>query len=202
MTRLSPLRREAGRTRAGPLGRNERGIRAGTAARGDEPMALDICDDCKEPFLGEVCSHCGKPAPARGEIRRLPGEVVLAFAEHAQDRRHSTQVPRSMRSYRCSSSWRSRRARRPSLPRLPSWRWLLATMSRPDSKSTRRSWPVGAVHRDRRPRARATLAAGRVPCRLLDSPGVHVEDSSDRSEPQSQVGRLDAHDPERHPDSG
>jgi len=48
-------------------------------------MALDICDACGKPFFGGTCSHCGQAALERGEIRRLPGEVVLMFVEHAQD---------------------------------------------------------------------------------------------------------------------
>lgn len=46
-------------------------------------MALDICDDCTEPFIGAACPLCGKPTGERGDVRRLPREVVLAFVEHA-----------------------------------------------------------------------------------------------------------------------
>ncbi len=47
-------------------------------------MTLAVCDDCDEPFLGGACPRCGKPAQERGDIRRLPKEVVLAFVEHAE----------------------------------------------------------------------------------------------------------------------
>lgn len=47
-------------------------------------MALDICDDCGEPFRGDSCPHCGKPSGERGDVRRLPREVVLSFVEHAE----------------------------------------------------------------------------------------------------------------------
>lgn len=47
-------------------------------------MALEICDHCNEPYLGAVCPQCGTPAHERGDVRRLPGEVVLTFVEHAQ----------------------------------------------------------------------------------------------------------------------
>jgi len=46
---------------------------------------LDICEDCGEAYSGDTCPHCGKPTPPRGEIRRLPREVVLAFVEHAEE---------------------------------------------------------------------------------------------------------------------
>lgn len=50
-------------------------------------MALTICESCSEPFLGEidVCSNCGASLPHRGEIRRLPHEVVLGFVDHAEE---------------------------------------------------------------------------------------------------------------------
>lgn len=48
-------------------------------------MALEICDDCNEPYLGDVCPRCGKAAHERGDVRRLPREVVLTFVEHAQE---------------------------------------------------------------------------------------------------------------------
>jgi len=47
-------------------------------------VALAICDDCNEPFLGAACPQCGKPADERGDIRRLPREVVVTFVEHAE----------------------------------------------------------------------------------------------------------------------
>ncbi len=47
-------------------------------------MALQICDGCGEPFEGDPCPHCGRPAAERGDLRRLPQEVVLAFVDHAQ----------------------------------------------------------------------------------------------------------------------
>lgn len=48
-------------------------------------MSLHICDDCHQPFRGQAsaCPHCGEPLPERGDIRRLPREVVLSFVEHA-----------------------------------------------------------------------------------------------------------------------
>lgn len=46
-------------------------------------MALEICDGCGEPFEGDSCPHCGRPAAERGDLRRLPAEVVVAFVEHA-----------------------------------------------------------------------------------------------------------------------
>lgn len=49
-------------------------------------MTLRICDDCREPSVGNapVCLHCGKPLPERGDVRRMPREVVLSFVEHAE----------------------------------------------------------------------------------------------------------------------
>ncbi len=49
-------------------------------------MTLQICDDCHEPILGApaACPYCGKPVRERGDVRRLPREVVLSFVEHAE----------------------------------------------------------------------------------------------------------------------
>lgn len=47
-------------------------------------MSLEICDDCDEPFIGAACPLCGRPTDERGDIRRLPREVVLKFVENAQ----------------------------------------------------------------------------------------------------------------------
>ena len=46
-------------------------------------MVLEICDGCGETFEGDPCPHCGRPAAERGDLRRLPAEVVVAFVEHA-----------------------------------------------------------------------------------------------------------------------
>ena len=50
-------------------------------------MPISICEICKSVFRGEPeeCPECGSPQPGRGEIRRTPYEVVLAFVEHAQE---------------------------------------------------------------------------------------------------------------------
>lgn len=47
-------------------------------------MALAICDHCNEPFLGATCPRCDRPPDERGDIRRLPREVVVTFVEHAE----------------------------------------------------------------------------------------------------------------------
>jgi formate transporter len=47
-------------------------------------VALAICDDCDEPFIGAACPTCGRPTAERGDIRRMPREVVLGFVEHAE----------------------------------------------------------------------------------------------------------------------
>ncbi len=36
-------------------------------------------------LAGGTCPQCGKPAGTRGEVRRLPREVVLSFVGHAQE---------------------------------------------------------------------------------------------------------------------
>lgn len=50
-------------------------------------MAITICEKCETPFRGqgEVCPNCGASVEPRGEIRRLPHEVVLSFLEHAEE---------------------------------------------------------------------------------------------------------------------
>ncbi len=50
-------------------------------------MAITICETCGAAFLGEsdLCADCGKPTPSRGELRRMPHEVVLGFLEHAEE---------------------------------------------------------------------------------------------------------------------
>lgn len=50
-------------------------------------MEVTICDCCGEPMRGHPakCPDCGRPIPDRGDIRRLPREVVLDFVEHAED---------------------------------------------------------------------------------------------------------------------
>lgn len=50
-------------------------------------MAIDICETCGRPFRGrkEECPDCGAPLPERGEIRRLPHEVVHEFLAHAEE---------------------------------------------------------------------------------------------------------------------
>ena len=50
-------------------------------------MTLGICDHCGTPFrgAGETCPDCGSLLPERGEIRRLPKQVVLQFLEHAEE---------------------------------------------------------------------------------------------------------------------
>lgn len=49
------------------------------------PHALEVGDDPNEPFRADVCPQCGKPVGERGDVRRLPREVVLGFVEHAQE---------------------------------------------------------------------------------------------------------------------
>lgn len=48
---------------------------------------ISICETCGAAFdeRDEVCPGCGAPRPSRGEIRRLPHEVVLQFLEHAEE---------------------------------------------------------------------------------------------------------------------
>ncbi len=50
-------------------------------------MAINICETCGRAFRehGEACPDCGAPLPERGEIRRLPHEVVLQFLAHAEE---------------------------------------------------------------------------------------------------------------------
>jgi formate transporter len=50
-------------------------------------MAINICETCGGAFRGhgETCPDCGGTLPERGEIRRLPQEVVLQFLDHAEE---------------------------------------------------------------------------------------------------------------------
>ncbi len=50
-------------------------------------MTLSICETCGSPVHreSEACENCGESVPPRGEIRRLPHEVVLSFLEHAEE---------------------------------------------------------------------------------------------------------------------
>ncbi len=50
-------------------------------------MAINICETCGSVFRehGEACPDCGATLPERGEIRRLPHEVVLQFLAHAEE---------------------------------------------------------------------------------------------------------------------
>ena len=49
-------------------------------------MTISICETCGSAFRsqGDTCPDCGCPLPERGEIRRLPHEVVHQFLEHAE----------------------------------------------------------------------------------------------------------------------
>ena len=48
---------------------------------------MSICETCGSPLQSEntTCEGCGEPVSLRGEIRRLPHEVVLSFLEHAEE---------------------------------------------------------------------------------------------------------------------
>ncbi len=50
-------------------------------------MALGICEHCGAAFRGEaaICPGCGEALEPRGDIRRLPQEVVLGFVDHAEE---------------------------------------------------------------------------------------------------------------------
>ncbi len=50
-------------------------------------MSIGICDTCGNAFRdhGEKCPDCGATLPARGDILRLPHEVVLQFLDHAEE---------------------------------------------------------------------------------------------------------------------
>ncbi len=50
-------------------------------------MTISICDTCGSAFRshGDACPDCGSSLPERGEIRRLPHEVVNQFLEHAEE---------------------------------------------------------------------------------------------------------------------
>jgi len=50
-------------------------------------VALGICEHCGDAFRGEPanCPGCGVGLEPRGDIRRLPQEVVLGFVEHAEE---------------------------------------------------------------------------------------------------------------------
>ncbi|MCH7578998.1 MAG: formate/nitrite transporter family protein [Chloroflexi bacterium] len=50
-------------------------------------MALGICEHCGAAFRGEAahCPGCGEALEPRGDIRRLPQEVVLGFVDHAEE---------------------------------------------------------------------------------------------------------------------
>ena len=50
-------------------------------------MPIDICEACGSTFHkhGETCPDCGAPLADRGEIRRLPHDVVLRFLDHAEE---------------------------------------------------------------------------------------------------------------------
>ena len=48
---------------------------------------VSICETCGSAFRGDTdpCPNCGGSIGPRGEIRRLPHEVVLSFLEHAEE---------------------------------------------------------------------------------------------------------------------
>jgi formate transporter len=50
-------------------------------------MALIICETCGGAFRthGDTCPGCGEQLPERGDILRLPHEVVRQFLEHAEE---------------------------------------------------------------------------------------------------------------------
>ena len=50
-------------------------------------LAVGICEACGGAFRGEpgVCTHCGSVLEPRGDIRRLPHEVVPGFVNHAEE---------------------------------------------------------------------------------------------------------------------
>ena len=56
-------------------------------------MAITICETCGAVTGGEpdICHTSGSHIAPRGEIRRLPHEVVLGFLKHAGElvRQHS-----------------------------------------------------------------------------------------------------------------
>ncbi len=50
-------------------------------------MAIAICESCGDAFRGDpsACPSCGSSLTPRGDIRRLPQEVVLGFVDHAEE---------------------------------------------------------------------------------------------------------------------
>ncbi len=70
------------RTRFGPVGQSETLV---IGYRQDKPAGL--CPNCGALTVdaGDGCPDCGGQVEGRGDIRRLPREVVLGFVTHAEE---------------------------------------------------------------------------------------------------------------------
>ena len=64
-------------------------------------MAMSICETCGSPVdrESEACENCGESVPPRGEIRRLPHEVVLSFLEHAEELLESSPLRQAVLAF-------------------------------------------------------------------------------------------------------
>jgi len=68
-------------------------------------LTMSVCETCGSPINreGEACENCGEAAPPRGDIRRLPHEVVLSFLEHAEELLESSPLRQAVLAFLAGS---------------------------------------------------------------------------------------------------